>query len=226
MVINTEQDNLIARKYFTKKIEKKYNSYAYTTIIAHEKIFNNTATQIFTKKGPLAFLPISNFETSVVYSINGSLNQTEQISKLIHQYNFKYKIKKINKIDVFKLKAINLRTYWKDNILAFGDLLHKIHPLAGQGFNMTLRDINILIKIIENKINLGLALDKSVCIEFEKKTKHKNFIFSNGIDIIHELFNLERKTKVKFISKSIKMFGNNPLLNKFFTKIADEGLII
>jgi len=226
LVINTEQDNLISRKYFTKKIEKKYNSYAYTTIITHEKIFNNTATQIFTKKGPLAFLPISNFETSVVYSINGSLNQTEQISKLIHQYNFKYKIKKINKIDVFKLKAINLRTYWKDNILAFGDLLHKIHPLAGQGFNMTLRDINILIKIIENKINLGLPLDKSVCFEFEKKTKHKNFIFSNGIDIIHELFNLERKTKVKFISKSIKMFGNNPILNKFFTKIADEGLII
>ena len=37
------------------------------------------------------------------------------------------------------------------NILAFGDLLHKIHPLAGQGFNMTIRDMTNLIKIIKIK---------------------------------------------------------------------------
>ena len=39
------------------------------TIITHEKILNNIAVQIFTKKGPLAFLPISDTQTSVVYSI-------------------------------------------------------------------------------------------------------------------------------------------------------------
>ena len=42
--------------------------------------------------------------------------------------------------------------YYHQNILAFGDLLHRIHPLAGQGFNMTIRDIKILLKIIKNKI--------------------------------------------------------------------------
>ena len=36
----------------------------------HEKIQNNTASQIFTKKGPLAFLPISGTQTSIVYSLN------------------------------------------------------------------------------------------------------------------------------------------------------------
>ena len=40
--------------------------------------------------------------------------------------------------------------------MAFGDSLHKIHPLAGQGFNMTLRDIKILSNIIQNRIDLGL----------------------------------------------------------------------
>ena len=38
-----------------------------------------------------------------------------------------------------------------DNILAFGDLLHKIHPLAGQGFNMTIRDIKVLLEIIKKR---------------------------------------------------------------------------
>ena len=66
------------------------------------------------------------------------------------------------------MKSYVLRTYHHGNILAFGDLLHRIHPLAGQGFNMTIRDINILINIIKSKINLGLPIDSSVNNEFEK----------------------------------------------------------
>ena len=38
--------------------------------------------------------------------------------------------------------------------LAFGDLLHTIHPLAGQGFNMTIRDINLFLDIVKNKLTL------------------------------------------------------------------------
>ena len=49
---------------------QKYNSRAFTTIIKHDKITNNTALQIFTREGPLAFLPISNNETSIVFSLN------------------------------------------------------------------------------------------------------------------------------------------------------------
>ena len=52
-----------------------------------------------------------------------------------------------------------------NNILAFGDLLHTIHPLAGQGFNMTIRDVKILLNIIKNKVEVGLPLDKSINIE-------------------------------------------------------------
>ena len=61
---------------------------------------------------------------------------------------------------------------------------------------MTIRDIKIFLKImIKNRNNLGLSLDYSINSEFENKTKHKNFIFANGIDLIHEFFNFERKIK-------------------------------
>ncbi len=225
LVINTDYSNLITRKYFSKKIEKKYSGFAYTTIIRHEKILNNVARQIFTQKGPLAFLPVSNSETSVVYSASEPLDGDKYIKNLILKYNYKYKIKKIYKIESFNLKALNLRKYFQNNILAFGNLLHTVHPLAGQGFNMIIRDIIILVKIIEEKINLGLPLDKSVCSEFEKKTRHKNFIFSKGIDLVHEFFNLERKTNSKVLGKSIKIFGENSSINKIFTTIADEGFV-
>ena len=224
LVINTDFTSPITKKYFSKKILKKYNSFAYTTILKHEKIENDTAVQIFTKLGPLAFLPISKKETSVVYSFYNKKN--ENIIDLIKQYNQKYKILKIQKINSFELKSLSLRSYYHENILAFGDLLHRIHPLAGQGFNMTIRDVKILLEIIVSKQSLGLSIDSSVNYEFENELKHKNFIFSNGIDLVHEFFNFERKTNSSLLSKSIQLLNKNPKINKFFTKIADRGTLV
>ena len=225
LVINTDYSSPITKKYFSKNIVKKYNSYALTTIINHEKVLNNTATQIFTRNGPLAFLPISEKKTSIVYSVhNYKDKKNENIKNLIQNADLKYKIKKIEKISFVELKATNLRSYYYKNILAFGDLLHKIHPLAGQGFNMTIRDIKNLIIIINTKISFGLPLDCTVNSEFEKKSKDKNFIFSNGIDFIHEFFNCERKMKNNIMSKTVNILGQNSYLNKMFTKIADNGL--
>ena len=226
LIINCDPSNFITNRYFSKKIIKKYNSNAYTTIIKHDQILNDTAAQIFTKEGPLAFLPISNKETSVVYSMYNAKDQKdENIKKLLKDKNFKYKIRSIEKISRFELKSLNLRSYYFNNILAFGDLLHKIHPLAGQGFNMTIRDVKILLEIIKEKLNVGLPLDCSVNSEFQKKLRHKNFIFSNGIDLIHEFFNIERKTKNSLLSKSVKFISNQTSINKIFTKIADRGVL-
>ena len=172
----------------------------------------------------MAFLPISEKETSVVYSFYNKKN--ENINNLIEKYNQKYKILKIEKINSFELKSLSLRSYYHDHILAFGDLLHRIHPLAGQGFNMTIRDIKILLEIIMSKQNLGLNIDSSVNYDFESKLKHKNFIFSNGIDLVHEFFNFERKTNSSFLSKSVQLLNKNHKINKFFTKIADRGTLL
>ena len=169
-------------------------------------------------------MPISNKETSIVYSIKGE--KKIEVADLIRKFNVKYKINKINKINCFKLKSSNLRSYYYKNILAFGDLLHKIHPLAGQGFNMSIRDIKSLIKIIEYKISLGLDLDESICEEFEIQNKHKNYIFSNGIDLVHEFFNIENNINNGIVSKFVKIFANNKISNKLFTRLADEGIVI
>ena len=225
LIINTDYLSPINKKYFNRKIAKKYNSLAFTTVIKHAKIDNYVATQIFTSKGPLAFLPISNTETSIVFSVHNSFNsKVENVAELIKKYNFKYEIKSMKKIASFELNTLSLRSYNYKNILAFGDLLHKVHPLAGQGFNMTVRDIKVLIELITNKLNLGLDLDNSTSAEFEKKLKHKNFIFTNGVDFIHEFFNFERSLKSNILSKSVQLLGKSKPINKFFTKVADKGI--
>ncbi len=224
LIINSDPSSEISKKFFYKKIKKNYYSNAFITIIKHKKIKNDTAIQIFTSVGPLAFLPISETKTSIVYSVRGK----EQIDlfNLINKYNNKYEILNIAKPSKFKINSLNLRSYYFKNILAFGDLLHKLHPLAGQGFNMSLRDIKEILNLIKSRINNGLDLDNSVCADFEKKTRHKNYIFSQGIDFVYEFFKFETKIQNNFLSKSLKSLGKNKTFNKLFTKFADNGIII
>ena len=146
------------------------------------------------------------------------------INELIAKFNTEYKIVSFSNINKFKLESSSLRKYYHKNILAFGDLLHRLHPLAGQGFNMSLRDIIKLANLIEKQINLGLDIDSSVCINFQNKIKDKNYIFSQGIDFIYEFFNIESKINNRILSKSINFVGKNKLINNFFKKFADTGI--
>ena len=228
LIINCDPNHQITKKFFSNKIEKNYNSYAYTTIINHKKMIDNkTAFQNFTNNGPIAFLPISTTQTSVVYSLRIKNNKYNfDIKNLIKKYNPIYSITRINDCSYFKLKSSNLRKYYKNNILAFGDLLHKIHPLAGQGFNMSLRDIKLLSELINEKISLGLDLDSSICHEFQKISRNRNYLFSTGIDWIYELFNFERQINSNLLSKSINVIGKNKIVNTLFKKFADNGIRI
>ena len=225
LIINCDFSNNLTKKFFFKKFYKDYKSCAYTTTINHKKVKDNyIASQIFTKQGPLAFLPISDDSTSVVYSFNG--NKKIDLKNEIEKYNVGYQIIKIGKISVSKLKFFSLRSYSHKNVLAFGDLLHKLHPLAGQGFNMSLRDIKKLLELIKSKKENGLDLDSSICSSFEKKTKHINYLFSNGIDLIHETFKFESKINTNILSKSLKLMNKNKNFGKLFTKLADDGIVI
>jgi len=228
LIINCDPKHEITRKFFSNKIEKNYNSHAYTTIINHKKVIkNNIAFQNFTSMGPIAFLPISNTQTSVVYSLRKKNSEDNfDVKNLIRKYNPIYSITKINDCSRYELKSSNLRKYYKNNVLAFGDLLHRIHPLAGQGFNMSLRDVKLLSDLIDDRINLGLDIDSSICREFQKNSQDKNYIFSAGIDLIYELFNFESKINSNLVSKSINFIGKNKFINSFLKKFADHGLRI
>jgi len=232
LIINFDEKNEISKKYFYKKIIKNYKSTAYATIVNHAKINNKKAIQIFTKYGPLAFLPISKTQTSIVFSIKNKSIQNyankseDKIKKLISKYNNQYKIYNINKFENFNLKSKILRNYYYKNILAFGDMLHQIHPLAGQGYNMILRDISIFLNLIKENENLGLPIDSSIYENFENKTKHLNFIFASGNDFIYEFFNYDNFYLQPFSKKIFNYLNSNSLFNKLALRYSNRGLTI
>ena len=150
----------------------------------------------------------------------------KKIIELIKSYNNLYFIKKFSKFEKVQLKFFSARNYYNGKILLFGDSLHQIHPLAGQGFNMTLRDLEVLLNEIQNKIDLGLSIDASVLDEFQKKTKHYNLIYSSGVNFIQDFFKYDNKFQNKYSDKIINLLGKNKFINNFFVKVANRGLEI
>ena len=227
LIIDTNLKNNFSKKHFHKYINKDYFSSAYINVIKHDKIKNNIARQVFTNIGPLAFLPLSQNLTSIVYSVidnkNEKIDEPNLISK-INSFSFGYKNVSFSKFDNFKLNLNLSKKYYYKNVLAFGDKLHTVHPLAGQGFNMSIRDIKILNNIINNKINLGLPLDTYALDEFQNLAKYKNIIFATGIDFIFEFFSIERKIPKIVTNKLFNFLDNNKKINKYFSNIANKGI--
>ena len=139
--------------------------------------------------------------------------------------NFLSKVKFVSNIEYRNLNLLIRKKYYRDRVLLFGDALHVVHPLAGQGFNMILRDLISLEKTLKNKINLGLDIGSSdVLSEFSDKTKPSNFIYTMGVDFIKNFFSLKEKKLKNFRNKIIIKLNKNSFAKNIFFDFADKGL--
>ena len=102
--------------------------------------------------------------------------------------------------------------------------MHKIHPLAGQGFNMTIRDIIVLNKLIDEKINCGLEIDNSLLLDFKNKVQHYNYIFSMGVNLINEFFILDNKFDSSISKNLFKLFNESYTFKKYSAIFSDKGI--
>jgi 2-octaprenyl-6-methoxyphenol hydroxylase len=149
------------------------------------------------------------------------------IKKKIELYAKEF-FKKIEFASNFEKKELYLlirNKYHSERVLLFGDAIHLVHPLAGQGTNMMLRDLNVLTEILNSKINLGLDIGSNdVLSEFANMTKSKNFAYSLGIDLIRKSFKF-KKTPLKNLRNKIVMeINKNNIIKNIFYNIANKGL--
>ena len=146
-----------------------YDEVSITTVLKHSFCKNNIARQIFLDDEILALLPITSTKTSIVWSVKKNMvEKYKKKNELFLKNKIKFYIndflKKVEFISNIEFKDLNFlvkKKYFQDRVLLFGDVLHEVHPLAGQGFNMILRDLSYLEKTLSNKINLGLDIGSS-----------------------------------------------------------------
>tara|TARA_B100001123_G_scaffold445916_1_gene598773 strand:- start:356 stop:1516 length:1161 start_codon:yes stop_codon:yes gene_type:complete len=231
LIINCVGQNNIDTKFFFKKIKKKYYTNSLTSIIRHQKIINDVASQFFTEKGPIAFLPLSPDKTAVVWSIK---NKFLYKDKKKNEFFFKKNIKKIlqsklkiisfSNINQFELNFIITRELNYKNILNFGEGLHKIHPLAGQGLNMVIRDIKVLGNLIKNTTDLGLDLDSSTLVKFKEIIQPYNFLFATSVDLTEKYFSINNTILNKLSDEFLIITNKNYFIKNVLKKIADRGI--
>jgi len=212
-----------------RSIEKNYKEIALTANIKHNQKINSVS-QFFLKEGPLAILPFGKNIFSVVWSVSSSFfKENKKNIKKILNAQIKVllnnsKIRNIDRIQSFPI-YLNLKTkYFKKNILILGDGLHSIHPLAGQGFNLVLRDIKKLQELISSNLKLGLLFKNSFLLkDFYETRKPENIIIGLGINMTNIFFKDNRYFFhiKKTILNNVNNFG---FIKKISQSIADRGI--
>ena len=227
--------SLLSKFKLRKVVDRSYNENAYVFNLFHKKIINNSARQFFLKDGPLAFLPVSSTETSVIWSIkNNSVNEkyvsnNNYLSKFFNNH-FKELFKEI--ISISEINRFNLNYSFNElkdskRTLLFGEIANKIHPIAGQGWNMTLRNIFSLIKVIKYSINLGLEIGNDIFIKkYLDETNLNNLAFATLIDTIRKIFDIKIDSYAAIRKNTLSNLDKNFFIKKNFINIANKGLFI
>lgn len=177
-----------------------FDQAALVTTVKTGKHHQDTAWQRFLKTGPLAFLPLTNGYSSIVWSTSPDeakrLTKTSEddFAKELEQA-FDSKLGKIESVAgraVFPLRLFETLNYVKPRLALVGDAAHTIHPLAGQGVNLGLSDVASLIAVIVDALNDKKDIgDLKVLRRYERWRRADNRSMLVAMDGIKRLFGSE-----------------------------------
>lgn len=177
-----------------------FDQAALVTTVKTEKYHQDTAWQRFLNTGPLAFLPLTNGYSSIVWSTSPEeakrlCNISADVFAIEIEQAFASKLGKITEVAaraVFPLRLFETLHYVKPRIALVGDAAHTIHPLAGQGVNLGLSDVATLIDVITeaviDKKDIG---DLKVLRRYERWRRAENRSMIIAMDGLKRLFGSE-----------------------------------
>lgn len=192
-----EGRNGVVSNMFQTQVDKSYNQGAIVTTVEHEKEHEGTAVEHYMQHGTFASLPMRNphyssvvwcekLDTSKLYA---DLPQVELEMHLQERFGeFLGNVRIVDKVQVFSLGARLVKEYKIGKIVLIGDAAHFIHPLAGQGLNQGLKDIESIVNIVASRGKLCLKIDDIALSEYNKARKLDNFMMYFIIDKLHYLF--------------------------------------
>ena len=218
-----------------------YDQSAIVTTVAHEREHNGRAEEHFLPAGPFAILPLKGRRCSIVWTENA--REAEHIVALPDE-EFHRELEKrfglqLGDLEVagarraFPLGLFTARSFIGERLALIGDAAHIIHPIAGQGLNMGLRDVAALAEAIVDAARLGLDPGGPDVLERYQRwrrfdtmtmgiaTDGLNRLFSNRSDVLRlardiGLGLVERMPALKrvFIREAAGFTGDVPKLLK------------
>ena len=205
-----------------KYLYKNYNQNAYVFNILHEAPHNGTALERFFPTGPLAVLPMKTKkgnQSSVVFTVDDDVKFKNKDS--FHKFfEEKYKgffggIIKFSKVSTFPLDVYSCLKYYKNNIVLVGDACQALHPIAGQGFNLGLRDCLFLSESLNRAKNLGQRVNSNLILkEYSRKRFYDKTLLVGSTHNLNKFFGFKGKIISKLRSVGLKLFNRSDFLKK------------
>lgn len=167
------------------------------TTVAHEKPHNGVAYEHFLPSGPFAILPMTGNRSSLVWTEREDLSPAmlklpEDAFEMEVARRFGAHLGATQAVGPrwsYPLRFHLARAYVKPHFAVAGDAAHGIHPIAGQGLNLGLKDAAALAEVVLDAARLGLdigALD--VLKRYERWRRFDSFALGAATDVLNRLF--------------------------------------
>ena len=198
LIVGADGGNSWVRQQAGIEVDTRiYNQHAVVTTVKTSLPHQETAWQRFLPNGPLAFLPLTNGYSSIVWSTTPEqaqelLDLDEAAFKTALAESFDHKLGDIIELGpraAFPLKGQHAKHYVKPHLALVGDAAHTIHPLAGQGVNLGFADTIKLAKVIlENRKN-GKAVGALKALRrYERNRRGDNLLMLESMGAFKTLF--------------------------------------
>ena len=180
--------------------EKPYQQHAIIANLALSQNHQHTAWERFTEHGPMALLPLPDKRYSLVYTVaDDAVQQVMQLDDAAFtahiQQAFGYRAGVFNTAGKRVCYPLSLRLSTdvvRHRVALLGNSLHSVHPIAGQGFNLAMRDIAELVaQVTAATDDIG---GYAMLRRYQQARLHDIGIVSNATDALVRLFSNKSRT--------------------------------
>jgi 2-octaprenyl-6-methoxyphenol hydroxylase len=211
----------------------EYAQSAIVTTVGHERDHDGRAVEHFLPAGPFAILPLKGCRSSIVWT--ETTGEAERIMALpddaFHgelEQRFKLHLGEIRTVGARRVHPLGFfvaRSFIAERIALVGDAAHIIHPIAGQGLNMGLRDVAALAEVVVDAARLGLDPGAADVLErYQRWRRFDTMAMGLATDGLNRLFS-NRSAALRLVRDvGLGLVDRVPDLKRLFIREA-AGLV-
>ncbi|MBV8663005.1 MAG: FAD-dependent monooxygenase [Hyphomicrobiales bacterium] len=193
--------------------------------VAHERDHEGWAEQYFLPAGPFAILPLRGRQSSIVWNESHadakmllSLDADDLLRQLQRRFSPRLgAIRLASPAQAFPLSFRFARQFVGERIALVGDAAHIVHPLAGQGLNLGLRDVAALAEAVVERMRLGLDPgDRPTLAAYQRERRFDVVSSSVGMDALNRLFSNDNAHLRFARDAGLRVVDRTPALKSFF----------
>ncbi len=212
-----------------KCIGWSYAQVGIVTTVAHARPHSGKAVQHFLPSGPFAILPLTGNRSSIVWTEDAAegaaimaADDAGFLDELTKRFGHRLgEIALVGRRQSFPLDMQIARAFVADRLALIGDAAHVVHPLAGQGLNIGMRDVAALTEIIVEAVRLGLDIGGPIELERYQRWRRFDSAFSAAVmDGLNLLFSNDNTPLRVLRDVGLGLVDRVPAMKRFLVREA------